>query len=107
MAQSVVCDLYGSIEEIIAHAFSEGVRIEIDDDEDDEDVIWISSIERFGKRKGAGADVLQNLIEFASDNDLIIKGQIDSPTGGLALFYAEQGFEIESHYRRTIITRNP
>jgi len=102
----MVYDLYHEIEEIMTHALNEGVKLEIDVD-DDEEILWLSSIERFGKRKGAGADVLQNLIEFASENDLVIKGQIDSPDGGLAIFYEEQGFEIESHQKRTLITRYP
>jgi len=96
------------IDEFVQDSDAEGVSIELDVEEDDDTVsVWLASIERTSGVVGAGARVLQRLIEICAEHCVAIAGAIEPPNEELENYYATQGFDIERHGQRTIIMKTP
>tara|TARA_B100000929_G_scaffold90447_1_gene70915 strand:+ start:4395 stop:4727 length:333 start_codon:yes stop_codon:yes gene_type:complete len=105
----VVEDLDGVLDELSEEAEHIGIEIEVQltENSEGEDVLWLSSIERVSGKRGSGAVILERLSEIAADHEISIEGQISEPVGSLSSYYRNQGFEIEVRDGRTIIVKHP
>ena len=106
--KAVVEDLHEILDDLVSDAEKIGVEVELDMlTNEEEAVIWLSSIERIQGKPGAGAEVISLLKDIAADHGCIIEGQIDGPASKLAAYYRLQEFDIEIRSTRTIITYRP
>lgn len=104
----MIAALLVEIDELVHESDAEGVSIELDvEEEDDIASVWLASIERTCGVVGAGSRALQKLIEICAEHCVVLAGAIEPPNSNLENYYAAQGFEIERHGHRTIITRTP
>jgi hypothetical protein len=79
----------------VAEAASSGVTV---DAVHEDEVIWISSIERDGGRPGSGADVLQSFMEIADDHGVPLRAAVVRDHDRLLGYYGELGFEPVAHH---------
>jgi len=79
----------------VTEAASAGVTV---DALHEDEIIWISRIERDGGRPGSGADVLLSFIEIAEDHGVPLRAAVVNDHERLLDYYGNLGFEPIAHH---------